>query len=169
MVWFRVRVRWGDINKCDICSLAFQKKEDLTAHVQSVHRKIRVDVIPLPKSLSCELCEFTCILNIQLKKHKEKKHAMQKRCNNCDETMKLYDLIHEAKLDSDKAFKELASKLETTVNNLKEANDVKCKKLGNAMAKITHKLEVVETAVILGKLESKNKSRKKKKRKSPDC
>ena len=37
------------------------------------------------------------------------------------------------------------------------------------MAKITHKLEVVETAVILGKLESKNKSRKKKKRKSPDC
>ena len=71
--------------KCDNCASTFSFKKDLEAHFQINHRSVKVALIPV-NILKCTECEYTCALNIQLKKHIEKMHIKEKRfkCKDCN-------------------------------------------------------------------------------------
>ena len=63
--------------------------EDLLVHEQLTHKSINVQLNTLPiKNIKCGFCDFKCKYNIELKRHKEKKHSAQPKynCDHCDFT-----------------------------------------------------------------------------------
>ena len=84
--------------KCTICAFIANSASNLEVHIQTLHRKITIDV---PKSvyLQCELCEYKYRLNIQLKRHMETSHKETSEpkyhCRDCDYTSYFYLYIWE--------------------------------------------------------------------------
>ena len=48
----------------------------LTQHIQTTHTSLKVCIRLADKRIiACELCDYKCVLNIQLQKHKESQHT----------------------------------------------------------------------------------------------
>ena len=74
--------------ECDNCNFAVNSKSKLQIHVQTVHKQMCVDV-PRIVSIQCELCDYKCMYNIQLKKHMKTYHERvmsepKYNCRDCD-------------------------------------------------------------------------------------
>ena len=78
-----------DSEHCKFCDFLPRTSDDLVTHTQTSHKTLKVDLKFNDQiSLSCNLCEYKCSLNIQLKKHKNKKHLrttdkLRYSCESC--------------------------------------------------------------------------------------
>ena len=68
---------------CDQCPHVEQTREELDIHIQTLHKtpRVRIEKISFVK---CELCDYTCKLNIQLKRHLKANHQ-EFKSSNCDD------------------------------------------------------------------------------------
>ena len=72
--------------KCNKCEFRTNVLEDLNQHILSTHINVVVEVNKLPPILSCSVCDHKFNLNIQLKKHMDRKHTDEGKyqCNFCE-------------------------------------------------------------------------------------
>ena len=62
--------------KCQLCKYEPLDFDDINRHMEERHLNIEVKISNKDQNvLKCELCGFSCRLQIQLKKHIERKHA----------------------------------------------------------------------------------------------
>ena len=71
--------------QCNQCDYAATSTRNLEDHKKTVHMKPFVNItLSEQEVIKCNKCEFKCRLNIQLKKHSEKKHREEQySCNRC--------------------------------------------------------------------------------------
>ena len=62
--------------QCEACEFVASTNMEFEMHMKAYHMKLRVEIkYDDQKVLPCNECDYKCLLNIQLKKHKEKKHS----------------------------------------------------------------------------------------------
>ena len=91
-------------NKCSICEHKSKSEDELSMHIKANHIQVSVQLekIELPQTISCNECKFTCRLNIQMKKHKEKEHIDKQKtyeCNFCGFESNLMIKMYEHKFN----------------------------------------------------------------------
>jgi hypothetical protein len=71
--------------ECSKCEFSSTKYNDLKCHTQTTHQspKIRVNKVR-NKRLACEVCDYVCRYNIQMKKHQEREHKEERDTYGCD-------------------------------------------------------------------------------------
>ena len=57
---------------CGKCNFKTANKRKLKIHIQTMHQDVKIKLNEGIKSIRCDVCEYTCKLNIQIKKHKKK-------------------------------------------------------------------------------------------------
>ena len=77
--------------KCNLCELVFDSNENIAVHTQTEHKQAQVVISKEDMvKIECDECEYKCTLNIQLRKHKNRKHPndseieLKYKCNECD-------------------------------------------------------------------------------------
>ena len=90
-----------------------------------------------------------------------KKHHVKSTCICKDRS--IFDQIELLKRESKSDIQILTNKIETALKDLRKETDVSCKKVGKTITKLGHKLEMVETAVLIGQIDKKKTSRRTKK------
>lgn len=76
--------------KCNKCDYKTINKEKLNSHQQTNHKNLKVDIEAKDQvEIYCDECEYTCKLNIQLRKHKKSAHIgkenteLRFQCDSC--------------------------------------------------------------------------------------
>ena len=110
------------------------------------HKSFKVDIKELSKNISCTKCDFTCSLNIQLKKHEKIAHI-----NDTEIVGRLKcELMSNFSAEFERlnnSIKEVADTLEITVDKLRKDNNEKCKTLAKTMRSFYKKMNQVEVTV----------------------
>ena len=79
--------------KCKDCSIVASSAKEAQVHEQTLHKTVVVD-IPHSVQINCDYCEYTCIYNIQLKKHIQRNHdtatEAKYKCRDCNFTSHYY-------------------------------------------------------------------------------
>ena len=70
----------------DRCDYNSEMEVSLTTHKQVMRKTVEVKIVPI--KVQCDQCEFKCLLNIQLKKHKKAVHVvgtddLKYKCASC--------------------------------------------------------------------------------------
>ena len=70
---------------CTKCALAFASEKDMKTHMQTAHAEVKVFLNRTTRgALHCEMCDYVCKLNIQMKKHLENQHTdLNYGCDLC--------------------------------------------------------------------------------------
>ena len=77
----------SEMHSCQTCDFVANDATELNGHNQLLHKHANVDVkLNEQIVISCEKCDFTCRLNIQLKKHMDTQHINNWKysCEHCD-------------------------------------------------------------------------------------
>ena len=75
--------------KCSYCNEEVITSEALNTHIQVHHKTLRVDIsLQKPQLIMCTFCDYSCNLNIKLKRHIERCHALESKysCDECQFT-----------------------------------------------------------------------------------
>ena len=73
--------------KCKVCTFQSVIEKDFYSHQQTHHMSIKVDIdIKEQSVIGCDLCNYQCRLNIEMKNHMKRKHetSLKYTCKNCD-------------------------------------------------------------------------------------
>ena len=76
-------------SKCKSCDYISDTKDDLINHNQVIHKILKVDLGAKDRiEMQCDECQYKCLLNIHLKKHKKAVHEVQENdlkynCEKC--------------------------------------------------------------------------------------
>ena len=68
---------------CEICSFSTELEKRLSAHIQLNHKQTKV-LLPKVANIECEICDYRCHYNIQLKKHMSTMHVSNSKASQCD-------------------------------------------------------------------------------------
>ena len=67
---------------CQLCEFKGKSKANLEKHIQIHHKTAKVDIKANDQIIfSCNICEYTCSLNIKLKRHMKTKHIQPTETN----------------------------------------------------------------------------------------
>ena len=76
--------------KCNFCELVLDSSDSAAVHTQTEHKQLEVVISKEDMvTIKCDECEYKCTLNMQLRKHKNKKHPknseseLKYKCNEC--------------------------------------------------------------------------------------
>ena len=68
---------------CEICSFSTELEKSLSAHIQLNHKQTKV-LLPKVANIECEICDYRCHYNIQLKKHMSTMLVSNSKASQCD-------------------------------------------------------------------------------------
>ena len=72
--------------KCNICYYVFTTQKEMMMHMDTNHKELKIHISTDDQmTFRCDECDYKSRLNIQLKKHKERKHinTMKYKCSGC--------------------------------------------------------------------------------------
>ena len=76
--------------KCNNCDYTTINKKTFNSHQQTNHKNLKVNIeVKDQVDIHCDKCEYTCKLNIQLRKHKKTSHVIEEAtemrfyCDSC--------------------------------------------------------------------------------------
>ena len=129
--------------KCKKCDFIGQTQKDLNTHIQSIHMLTMVNIGTTDQIiLACDICEYKCKLNIQLKRHMKIKHTEEP-----NHTYKEYikDEMETMRKELKEAFETFADLVGEVISAHKDDTNEKLGTLADAVHKFGAKIVKTET------------------------
>ena len=136
---------------CSKCEFASTSTSMLEQHIQTIHNSIRIRLSSNDKKvLSCELCDYKCILNIQLKKHQTKFHtSVTKSTSAGDDTVALHRNLEVSKdlkklrKSTEESIKNLENSIKNYIDSIMTKSESQFKQLNNSVKNLNTRIDIV--------------------------
>ena len=141
--WHIETVHYQQIFSCEKCKFHSQTENELNMHFQTTHMITKVVVGSDNQELvGCNVCEYKCKLNIQLKKHKKLKHTSDSMQNNYKKYIK--QEMETMRKELKEAFESFADIIGDVLGDHRVKTDANIDTLSETVLKLGEKLKKIE-------------------------